>query len=89
MQLDSNGFNTFKMNDSIHVQMLIVEEMPKKSLTIIVQCVNKIECYLNFHIFFLKLLKKKKGEFLCKCKVQFMNNIFHLLSNLDSIYARC
>ncbi len=26
MQLDSNGFNTFKMNDSIHVQMLIIKK---------------------------------------------------------------
>jgi hypothetical protein len=29
MQLDNNGFNTFKMDYSIHVQMLIVEEMWK------------------------------------------------------------
>jgi hypothetical protein len=28
--------------------MLIVEEMSKKSLTIIVQCVNKVICYLKF-----------------------------------------
>jgi hypothetical protein len=27
MQLDSNGFNTFKINDSTHVQMLIVQKM--------------------------------------------------------------
>jgi hypothetical protein len=27
MQLISNGFNTFKMNDSTHVQMLIVQKM--------------------------------------------------------------
>jgi len=27
MQLDNNGFNTFKMNDSTHVQMLIVQKM--------------------------------------------------------------
>jgi hypothetical protein len=27
MQLNSNGFNTFKMNDSTHVQMLIVQNM--------------------------------------------------------------
>jgi len=27
MQLDSNGFDTFKMNYSTHVQMLIVQEM--------------------------------------------------------------
>jgi hypothetical protein len=33
MQLMSNGFNTFKMNDSIHMQMLIVQEMWKNSLT--------------------------------------------------------
>jgi hypothetical protein len=33
MQLMSNGFNTFKMSDSIHVQMLIVQEMRKNSLT--------------------------------------------------------
>jgi len=33
--------------------------MSKKSLTIIVQCVNKVKCYLNFHIHNLKLLKKK------------------------------
>ncbi len=39
--------------------MLIVEEMSKKSLTIIVQCVNKIKCHINFHINNLKLLKNK------------------------------
>jgi len=61
----------------------------KNSVTIIVQCVNKAKCYLNFHIHNLKSLKKKKGDFLCKCKVQLMNNILHLLSNLDSTYARC
>jgi len=27
MQLDSNGFNAFKMNDSTHVQMLIIQKM--------------------------------------------------------------
>jgi hypothetical protein len=27
MQLDSNGFNTFKMDDSTHVQMLVVQKM--------------------------------------------------------------
>jgi hypothetical protein len=32
MQLMNNGFNTFKVNDSIHVQMLIVQEMQKNSL---------------------------------------------------------
>jgi hypothetical protein len=67
--------------------MLIVDEMSKKSLTIIVRCVNKVECYFNFHINNLKLLKKKR-DFLCKSKVQLMNNIFHLLSNFDSTYAR-
>jgi hypothetical protein len=32
MQIMSNGFNTFKMNDSIHVQMLIIQEIFKNSL---------------------------------------------------------
>jgi hypothetical protein len=27
MQLYNNGFNTFKMNDSIHVQMFIIQKM--------------------------------------------------------------
>jgi hypothetical protein len=27
MQLDHNEFNTYKMNDSIHVQMMIVQKM--------------------------------------------------------------
>jgi hypothetical protein len=27
MQLNINGFNTFKINDSIHVQMLIIQKM--------------------------------------------------------------
>jgi hypothetical protein len=31
----------------------------KKSLTIIVQCVDEVKCYLNFHINNLKLLKSK------------------------------
>jgi len=30
--------------------MLIIENMSKKSLTIIVQCVNKVKCNFNFHI---------------------------------------
>jgi hypothetical protein len=29
MQLMTNEFNTFKMNDSIHVQMIIIQEMKK------------------------------------------------------------
>jgi hypothetical protein len=69
--------------------MLIVEEMSKKSLSITMQCVNKVKCYVNFHINNLKLLFKKKGDFLCKCKVKLMRNIIHLLSNLDSTYDRC
>jgi hypothetical protein len=35
--------------------ILIVEKMSKKSLTIIVQCVNKVKCYFNFHINNLKI----------------------------------
>jgi len=51
--------------DDINVQfnpctMLIVEEMPKKLLTIIVQCINKVKCYLNFQIKNFKLLYKKR-----------------------------
>jgi hypothetical protein len=64
-------------------------KMSKKSLTIIVQYVNKVKCYLNFHINNLKLLFLKKGELLCKCKVQLMNNNLHLLSNLNSTYVIC
>jgi len=30
----NNGLNTFKMNDPTHMQMLIVQEMQKKSLNI-------------------------------------------------------
>ncbi len=37
--------------------------MSKKSLTIIVQCVNKVTCYLNFHINNLKLLKNDKVNY--------------------------
>jgi hypothetical protein len=33
MQLMNNGFNTLKMNDSIHVQMLKVQEIRKNALT--------------------------------------------------------
>ncbi len=32
MKIVSNGFNTFKMNDSTHVQMLIIQEIFKNSL---------------------------------------------------------
>jgi hypothetical protein len=39
--------------------MLIVEKMSKNSLTIIMQCVNKIKFYFNFHINNSKLLKNK------------------------------
>jgi hypothetical protein len=55
MQWNNNKFNTFEMNDSTHVQMLIVEEMSKKSLTIVVQGVIKVKYYLYFHINNLKL----------------------------------
>jgi hypothetical protein len=34
MQLMNNEFNTFKMNDSTHVQMLIVQKIWKNSLII-------------------------------------------------------
>jgi hypothetical protein len=33
MQIMNNGFNTFKMYDWTHVQILIVQKMWKKSLT--------------------------------------------------------
>jgi hypothetical protein len=35
VQLDSNGFNMFKMNYSTHVQMLIVQEMYMNFLYVI------------------------------------------------------
>jgi hypothetical protein len=43
--------------------MLIVEEMSKKSLTTIVQRVNKVKCYFNFNINNLKLLKNSRVNF--------------------------
>jgi hypothetical protein len=33
MQIVNDGFNTFKVNGSSHVQMLIIFKMSKKSLT--------------------------------------------------------
>ncbi len=33
MQLMSSEFNTFKVNDSTHMKMLIIQEMRKNSLT--------------------------------------------------------
>jgi hypothetical protein len=33
MQFVNNGFNTFKVNDSTHMQMLIIQKMWKNSLT--------------------------------------------------------
>jgi len=33
MQFMGDEFNTFKMNDSTHVQMLIIQKMSKNSLT--------------------------------------------------------
>jgi hypothetical protein len=40
--------------------MLTIEKMLRKSLTHHMHCVNKIKGYFNFHINYLKLLKKKK-----------------------------
>jgi hypothetical protein len=42
MECLNNGFNKFKVDDSIHVKMLIVKEMLKKLLTHIMHCVNKV-----------------------------------------------
>jgi hypothetical protein len=59
----SNGFNTFKMNDSIHVQiLLIIQEMWKKSLTY--SSINvKYKLLCVFHI--------------NKCNMQHLNNGFN------------
>jgi hypothetical protein len=70
----NNGFNKFKMDDSTHVKMLIVQKMWKKSLNhsnIItkhwIACVSK---YLN------------------KCKMQLVNNdLTYIISEWFNSYT--
>jgi hypothetical protein len=70
----NNGFNKFKMHDSTHVKMLIVQKMWKKSLNhsnIItkhwIACVSK---YLN------------------KCKMQLVNNdLTYIISEWFNSYT--
>jgi len=65
MQLMNNGFNTFKMNDSTHVKMLIVQKMWKISLNhsniIAKHWVASVSIYSN------------------KWKMQLVNNGFNIL----------
>ncbi len=69
MQCLNNGFNKFKVNDSTHVNMLIVQKMWKKSLnhsSIIVK--YWVACVLVYYN---------------KCKMQFMSNDFNILKMND------
>jgi hypothetical protein len=43
MECLNNGFNKFKVDDSIHVKMLIVKKMLKFVLIHIMHCVNKVK----------------------------------------------
>ncbi len=43
MQLMSNAFNTFKVNDLTHMQMLIVQKMEYKC--------EALSCYVCFNIY--------------------------------------
>jgi hypothetical protein len=66
MQFVSNGFIILKVNDSIHVHMLIIEEMWKNSL--IHSNIN-----VGFKIVTCVLINCNK------CKMQFLNNGFNML----------
>jgi len=65
MQFVNNGFNVFKVNDSTHVKMLVVQKMWKNSLNysnlITKHWVACVSIYSN------------------KCKMQLMNNGFNIL----------
>jgi hypothetical protein len=43
MECLNNVFNKFKVDDSIHVKMSIVNKMFKKLVTHIMHCVNKVK----------------------------------------------
>ncbi len=67
------GFNKFKMDDSTHVKMLIVQNMWKNSL-------NHSNIIAKYWIACVLLCYNK-------CKMQFVNNHFNILKVNDSIYV--
>jgi hypothetical protein len=73
MQVVSNDLNILKVNVSIHVHMLIIEEMWKKSL---------IHSNLNVGFQIITCV-------LIKCKMQLMSNGFNMLKVDSSTYVPC
>jgi hypothetical protein len=76
MQLVSNGFNILNVNGLIHVHMLIIEEMWKKSL---------IHSNINMRSLIVTCVLINYG----KCKMQFMSNGFNMLKVDGSIHVPC
>ncbi len=67
------GFNKFKVDDSTHVKMLIVQNMWKNSL-------NHSNIITKYWIACVLLCYNK-------CKMQFVNNSFNILKVNDSTYV--
>jgi len=65
MQRVNNGFNKFKMDDLTHVKMLIVQEMWKIPLYHSSIIAKYWVTYVLIHY--------------NKCKILFVNNVFHIL----------
>jgi len=76
MQLVSNGFNILNVNGLIHVHMLIIEEMWKKSL---------IHSNINMRSLIVTCVLINYG----KCKMQFMSNGFNMLKVDGSTHVPC
>jgi hypothetical protein len=72
----SNGFNILKVNESIHVHMLIIEEMWKISLI-------HYNINVGFKIATYVLINYKK------CKMKLLNNGFNMLEVNGSIHVPC
>jgi hypothetical protein len=72
MQYLNNGFNKFKVNDSIHVKMLIIPKMWKKSL-------NHSSVVAKYWVACVSIYYNKN-------KMQFVGNDFNILKMLGSTH---
>jgi hypothetical protein len=76
MQLVNNGFNTFKMNDSIHVQILKVQKRWKKIINLFNNKNEALNCYMCFNIY------------TNKWNMHHLSNDFYRFKMDDSIYVQ-
>ncbi len=76
MQCLNNGFNKFKVDDLIHIKMLIVQKMWKKSWI-----------HSNINVGFLLVTCVLINY--DKCKMQLLNNGFNMLKIDSSTHVPC